>query len=159
MVPSYRKRLMLFDEVLGDAIRLFRMLHQSEEQLREQLITGDYRALIEAEKKRSLIQEQINSLEERRKALVPEGTGLRKYIKTKIGKSSQVELLSKLAVILEELREIKVINEVNRSLLVERVRFSKDLQEAMLAAKLTYNERGHLKNEDKNSIRNLDRNC
>ncbi len=159
MAPSYRKRLMLLDEILNDAIRLFKLLHQSEEQLREQLITGDYRALIEAEKKRSLIQEQVTTLEERRKALVPEGTGLRKYIRTKVGKSSQVELLTKLAAVLEELREIKVLNEVNRSLLVERLRFSKELQEALLAAKMTYNERGRLTQEDEDSFRNLDRNC
>lgn len=150
---------MLLDEILNDAIRLFKLLHQSEEQLREQLITGDYRALIEAEKKRSLIQEQVTTLEERRKALVPEGTGLRKYIRTKVGKSSQVELLTKLAAVLEELREIKVLNEVNRSLLVERLRFSKELQEALLAAKMTYNERGRLTQEDEDSFRNLDRNC
>lgn len=150
---------MLLDEILNDAIRLFKMLHQSEEQLREQLITGDYRALIETEKNRSLLQEQITALEERRTALAPEGTGLRKYIKTKIGKSSQADLLTKLAAVLEELREIKVLNEVNRSLMVERLRFSKELQEALLAAKMTYNERGRLTQEDEDSFRNLDRNC
>lgn len=68
-------------------------------------------------------------------------------------------MLTKLAAVLEELREIKVLNEVNRSLMVERLRFSKELQEALLAAKTTYNERGRLAQEGKDSIRNLDRNC
>ncbi len=157
--PSYRKRLMLLDDILSDGIKLFRMLHESEELLREQLIKGDYQALMDAEEKRNLIQNQVNALEEKRKALVPEGTGLQKYISTAIGKSSQAKLLGKLAVIIEELKSIRVIHEVNRSLLQERLRFTRELQEIQLADRMTYNERGQLKNENRNSIKNLDTNC
>ncbi len=157
--PSYRKRLMLLDDILSDGIKLFRMLHESEELLREQLIKGDYQALMDAEEKRTLIQNQVNALEERRKALVSEGTGLQKFIRTAIGKSSQAELLGKLAEIIEELKSIRVIHEVNRSLLQERLRFTRELQEMQLADKMTYNERGQLKNENRNSIKNLDTNC
>ncbi len=158
-VPSYQKRLLLLREILAEGINLFRMLHDSEEQLREQLITGDHRALIEAEKKRVLIREQIAALEERRKALVPEGTGLRSFIKTMVGKNSQAELLSKLALILGELREIKVIHEVNRNLLEERLRFSQELREKLQAARLTYDERGQLNKLEDGPLPNLDRNC
>jgi hypothetical protein len=42
---------MLLEEILSDGVKLFRMLAESEEQLRKQLITGDHQALIEAEKK------------------------------------------------------------------------------------------------------------
>jgi len=157
--PSYRKRLKLLGNILSDGIKLFRMLHDSEELLREQLIKGDYQALIDAEEKRSLIQDQVNALEERRKALVPEGTGLQKYIRTTIGKSSQAELFSKLAEIIEELKSIRIIHEVNRSLLQERLRFTRELQERLLSDRFTYDERGQLKNEKRNSIKNLDTNC
>jgi hypothetical protein len=158
-VLPYRKRLILLEEILTDGVRLFKMLHQSEEQLRRQLITGDYQAMIEAEEKRSLIQHQISALEEKRKGLVPEGTGMQKYIKTKVGMSSQPELLVKLANILEELKAVRVVHEVNRTLLEERLRFSKELQEALLAAKLTYDQRGQLKSEDEGCSLNIDRNC
>jgi hypothetical protein len=157
--PSYRKRLILLEDILSDGIKLFRTLHESEELLREQLIKGDYQAVMDAEEKRSLIQNQVNALEERRKALVPEGTGLQKYIRTTIGRSSQAELLAKLAEIIEELKSIRVIHEVNRSLLQERLRFTRELQERMLAERITYDERGQLKNENRNSIKNLDTNC
>jgi hypothetical protein len=157
--PSYRKRLMLLDEILSDGMTLFKMLHESEELLRKQLVKGDYQALIDAEEKRTLIQSQINALEERRKALVPEGTGLQKYIRTTIGKSSQAELLGKLAEIIEELKSIRVIHEVNRSLLRERLRFTRELQERLLVDRMTYDKRGQLKDENRNSIKNLDTNC
>lgn len=157
--PSYRERLLLLEEVLAGGIVLFRRLHESEEQLREQLITGNHRALIEAEEKRASIREEITALEERRKILVPEGTGLQTYIKTKIGKSSQGRLLARLNLIIRELREIKVISAVNRNLLEERLRFSKELQEKLLDSRLTYNENGRLKKQETGPSQNLDHSC
>lgn len=88
-VPSYQQRLMLLEEILADGIELFKLLHESEEQLREQLVKGDHRALIEAEQKRASIREQIAALEDRRKTLVPQGTGLQKYITTMIKKATR----------------------------------------------------------------------
>ena len=157
--PSYHKRLMLLEEIISDGVKLFKMLSDSEEQLRKQLITGDHQALIDAEKKRSLIQNQVAALEERRMHLVPEVTGLQEYIKTTIGKSSQPQLLSQLDQIVKELQNIRVVNEVNRSLLQERLRFSKELRKSFQTTKLTYDRRGKLKNGDDDPIKNLDRNC
>jgi hypothetical protein len=157
--PSYHKRLMLLEELLADGARLFKMLQESEEQLREQLIAGDYQELMESDKERSFIQQHIASLEERRKSLVPEGTGLQKYILTTIQKSRQADLLVKLSRVTELLKQIKVHHEVNKVLMEERLRFSRELQESLLEARLTYDERGQLKNEDKGPAKNLDRNC
>lgn len=157
--PSYRKRLLLLEEIFADGIKLFKMLHQSEEQLREQLVAGDFRALMETEKVRSLIKEKIASLEDRRRNLVPEEVSLNSYIRTMIARSRQPSLLAALAEIQEDLRAIRVINEVNRALLEERLRFSKELQESAFAPKTTYDQKGQLKNGEEGPPQNLDRNC
>ena len=157
--PSYQARQHHLEEVLDEGISLFQKLHKSEEELREQLIKGDHKALIEAEGQRNALREQIAALEEKRKTFVPEGRGLRSYIKTMIAKSSQERLLEKLATIMSELREIKALHEVNRSLLEERLRFSKELQERLSEARFTYDERGELRDVKQDSPGNIDRSC
>ena len=157
--PSYQARQQQLEAVLDEGILLFQKLHQSEEELRGQLIKGDHKALAEAESQRNALREQIAALEEKRKAIVPEGTGLRSYVKTMIAKSNQERLLEKLAVIMSELREIKVLHEVNRSLLDERLRFSKELQDRLSQSRLTYDERGELKEINRDSKGNIDRSC
>lgn len=155
--PSYQKRLMLLEEILSDGVKLFKMLSESEDELRRQLTTGDHLALAAAEKKRVLISNQVTRLEEKRKALIPEGTGVRHYIKTTIGKSSQPRLLAQLEQIIKELQQSRVLNEVNRSLLQERLRFSQDLRASLELSELTYDRKGKLKDDDDQPIKNLDR--
>jgi len=150
---------MLLKEILIDGGNLFKMLRESEEQLQEQLITGDHRALVEAEENRTLLRSKISVLEEKRKSLVPEDTGMHRYIKTMVAKSSQVEMIASLDEVLEELKRIKVIHEVNRSLLEERLRFSKEIRESLFASKITYDERGQLTRNQLRPSQNLDRNC
>lgn len=157
--PSYQTRQHQLEEVLDEGILLFQKLHQSEEELREQLIKGDHKALVEAENRRSVLREQIAVMEDRRKTIVPEGKGLQSYIKTMIAKSSQERLLEKLAAIMSELREIKVLHEVNRCLLDERLRFSKELKDRLSEARLTYDERGELRDIKQDSSGNIDRSC
>ncbi len=158
-LPSYRKRLMMFKEILTDGSKLFKMLRESEEQLQEQLLTGDHRSLTEAEENRSLLRKKIAALEERRKELVPDNMGMQKYIRTMVPKSSQGEMITHLEKVLEELKQIKVVHEVNRSLLEERLRFSKEIRETLLSPKITYDERGQLTKSPVRPIQNLDRNC
>ena len=157
--PSYQTRQDQLEQVLDEGIILFQKLRQSEEELREQLIKGDHKALVEAESRRNALRDQIAALEDKRKAIVPEGAGLQGYIKTKIAKSSQKRLIEKLTAIMSELRETKVLHEVNRSLLDERLRFSKELQDRLSKSRLTYDERGELKDINQDSKGNIDRSC
>ena len=157
--PSYRKRLMLLEEVLTEGEKLFRMLLQSEEQLRELLIRGDYKAVLDAEEKRSIIRKNIEQMEEKRKMIISEGESLRSYIKAKIGKSRQDQMIAVLDNIREVLLQIKAFNEVNRVLLEERLRFSKELQACLTANRLTYNEKGKLRKGNQGPLQSLDRNC
>ncbi len=157
--PSYQARQYQLEEVLDEGILLFQKLYQSEEELREQLIKGDHKALVEAESRRSVLREQIASVEDRRTAIVPEGAGLQSYIKTMIARSSQGRFLEKQATIMSELRKIKVLNEVNRCLLDERLRFSKELQDRLSEARLTYDERGELRDNKQDSSGNIDHSC
>lgn len=157
---SYRKKLILLEEIMTDGVRLFKKLLDSEEQLREQLIAGDYQALLKADQKRSDLQQEINTLEERRKALISTDRSMQSFIKTKIGKSSQPGLLEKLATVQETLKKIRVVHEVNRNLLDERLRFSRELQDRLLATKVTYyNQRGQLNKGEAGPSKNIDRNC
>lgn len=154
--PSYKRRQLL-EEILDDGVKLFSMLSQSEEELRRELVSGDHAAFSAAEKNRLLLLEKIGRLEERRKKLIPEGTGLKKYIKSTANKSHQAFLLTKLDKIIEELQKSRVLNEVNRHLLQERWRFFKDLPGPAEETKLTYDRQGKLKKGAERPIKNLDR--
>ncbi len=156
---SYRERLKLLDELLTNGITVFKKLYRSEEQLRSQLIKGDHQALLAAEEERNRIQRQVILLEDRRKVLVPDGTGLLTYIKTMIGKSKQAALLAKLEIIQEELINTRVIHEVNRSLLEERIRFTRELQDTLSATRLTYDKKGQLDKGRDDPSKKIDRNC
>lgn len=157
--PSYQLRQHQLEEVLDEGILLFQKLHHLEEELREQLIKGDHKALVEAEDRRSTLRQKIAEIEEKRIKIVPEGTGLQSYIKNKIAKSSQERLLEKAAAVMEELLEIKALQEVNRSLLEERLRFSKELRDKLSEARLTYDERGEIKEIKRGQSNNIDRSC
>ncbi len=157
--PSYQLRQHQLEEVLDEGILLFQKLHHLEEELREQLIKGDHKALVEAEDRRSTLRQKIAEIEEKRIKIVPEGTGLQSYIKNKIAKSSQERLLEKADAVMEELLEIKALQEVNRSLLEERLRFSKELRDKLSEARLTYDERGEIKEIKRGQSNNIDRSC
>ncbi|MGM0651585.1 MAG: flagellar export chaperone FlgN [Bacillota bacterium] len=156
--PSYQLRQHQLEEVLDEGTLLFQKLKHSEEELREHLIKGDHKALIEAEERRSNIKEKITEMEDKRKAIIPEGKGLQGYIKSMVAKSSQEIFLKKQAAVMSVLRDIKALHEVNRILLKERLRFSKELQEILADSRLTYNEHGQLK-DDKQDSSNIDRSC
>lgn len=159
-VPPGRERTRLLDEVLTDGKELFKKMLDSEEQLRNQLVTGNYEALLEADDERYKIRQEVALFEERREALVPAGTSMLTYIKTMIEKSSQPAMLEKLFAIQSDLKSIRVLNEVNQALLEERLRFSRELQEST-AFKDTgfYDQKGRLSKGVARSSKKLDRNC
>ncbi len=158
--PSYKKRAMLLEDILREGIRLFKIMLESEEALREQLVLNNHRAILESEQERLEIQEEINSLEKRRKALIPSGTGVQNFIKTRIAKSSQPELLKKLAKLQEVLKEIRAIHEVNQVLLNERIRFTRELQQGVLESRTTYyDQKGRLSKGEEKPSKRIDRNC
>lgn len=157
--PSYRKRLIMLEDILADGVKLFGRLRQSEERMRQHLISGDYEALVELERERDLVQKNIEYLEERRKQLVPGQVSMQRYIKTMVGKSRQEKMLGQLKEIKEILRDIRVVHEVNRALLAERTRFSRELRERLQARKAIYDQRGRLSKGEDDLPQNLDRNC
>ncbi len=159
-VPSYKNRAILLGEILTEGIRLFKKLLESEEALRQQLMKGDHRALLESEQERLEVQEEINDLEEKRKALIPTGTGVQNFITTKIEKSSQPGLLKQLAELQEVLKKIRAVHEVNQVLLTERLRFTRELQQATLESKTTYyDQKGRLSKGEGKPSKRIDRNC
>ncbi len=158
-MPSYQKRVMLLDEILTEGIRLFKRMLASEENLRKQLVNGDHRAIMESEQERKTLQVEINTLEEKRKALIPAGTGMQSFIKRKISRSKQPLLLDKLNELQVILKEIRTIHEVNQVLMAERLRFSKEIQEKVLNSQTAYyDQKGRLNKEEKPS-KKIDRNC
>ena len=157
-MPSYQKRALLLDEILTEGIKLFKRMLASEEDLRKQLIKGDHRAIMESEQERKELQLAINALEDKRKALIPAGTGMQKYIKSWIGKSKQPILMGKLNELQVILKEMRAIHEVNQVLMAERLRFSKEIQEKVLSQTAYYDQKGRLNKEEKPSKR-IDRNC
>ncbi len=159
-VPSGRERTRLLDELLTDGKKLFGKMLDSEEQLRNQLITGDYETLLEADDERNKIRQEVVLFEERRKALVPAGTSMLSYIKTMIGKRSQPAMLKKLSAIQGDLKSIRVLNEINQVLLAERLRFTRDLQEsAAFNDTGFYDQKGRLSKGEARPSKKLDRNC
>lgn len=159
-VPSYKQRAMLLEDILTEGIRLFKKMLELEEALREQLVVGDHQALLDSEQDRLEVQEEINSLEKRRKALIPTGTGVQNFIKSRIARSSQPELMKKLAELQDILKEIRVIHDVNQVLLDERLRFTRELQQGILESKTAYyDQKGRLNKEEEKPSKRIDRNC
>lgn len=158
--PAYRERMMELSIVLNEGANLFKNILYMEERLRKQLMSGDYRALLSDENTRLDLKQKVADLEERRKTLVPADTGIEQYIKANAGNSNQRALLEKLAEIRETLQEVRALNEVNRVLLEERLRFSRELQELILSSRLAYyDQNGRLQRTDPGAPKNLDQSC
>jgi len=148
--------------LLSKGNRLFSELLQVEERLRELLIKGEARKIMGVEDYRINLHKQIASLEEKRRALIPHGTGIGSYIKSVFDKSEQHEMLEKLESIQDKLKQIRVLQEVNRCILQERLRFSRELQDLLHQLhhqKEIYDDRGQLQLFQNGTAINLDRNC
>ncbi len=157
--PSYRNRLFELKAILDETRCLFTSLHDLEEELQLQLINLDRQAFLASAEKRDKILEQLAALEERKKTLLPGGIGFKTFIYRLIGKSSQAGLLEQLETNIKLFDQVRAIHEVNRSLLQEGLRFSKKLEELFSTGKPVYNEQGLLKQEERDAIKNIDRNC
>ncbi|GEM_PF-4642224 len=159
-VPVYREKAVQLDNVLTEGTKLYKSLLNMEEKLRKQLMKGDYNALLEDEEKRKLLQQEIACLEDKRKSLVPGERSIREYIKTRIAKTSQPALLEKLDEIKDILQKTKAVHEVNRALLEERIRFSKELQDLVLNTKIAhYDQKGRLQRSGPGAAGSLNRSC
>ncbi len=159
-VPAYREKVIELDIVLSEGTKLFKNILYMEERMRKQLMSGDYKALLSDENTRSDLKQKTADLEDRRKNLVYANTGIEEYIKANVEKSSQPDLLEKLAEIRRTLQEIRAIHEVNRALLEERLRFSKELQELVLSSRLAYyDQNGRLQRTEPGSPKTLDQSC
>ncbi len=157
--PSYKKRLRQLEALLDDQISLFARLKESEQQLQQQLITGDLQALHRYERERLSIKQELVEMEKRHREMVPEGTALSTYIRTTIPRSQQALLLNKTELITEELVAVKTVHTVNQSLMEVSLRFSKELQRSLRLEIFTYDGRGKLSENEKKPRRRLDYNC
>lgn len=143
--------------LLSTGLDLFKRLQRSEEELREHLISGNHHALTEAEGGRQALLEEVARLEKLRAALVPENEDLHSWINREFDAAGCGEMLARLEEIRELLRNIEVLNRVNRVLLKERTRFAREMRETFSPARPVYDRRGRLEKEK--TPRNLDRNC
>ncbi|MEW5785208.1 MAG: hypothetical protein AB1767_09080 [Bacillota bacterium] len=159
VAPSYRQRLEQLNSILAAGVSLFARMREAEKQLQGQLINGDHQAVAQSEELRRALQQEAVSLEEKRRALVPPEISLHRYITTRVGRSRQGELLAGLKAVQDELRQLRALHAVNRSLLEERLRFIRELQELCLNEQGIYDRRGQLKSGPDQVLKNLDCNC
>ncbi len=165
--PTARSGLTGLQEILEEGVALLAGLHRSEESLQEQLIRGDYRALAAAEKERSELQRRLAALEEKRRQLVPRGMSIRGFMAqlagtktaaTRDGEAGPDLLPALLDQFRDELLQVYALQEVNRELLRERLRFSREIQ-ALLLGREAYTDRGEASHSAEKSTIMLDRNC
>jgi|LFRM01.1.fsa_nt_gb hypothetical protein len=157
--PSYRQRLEMLRDILETGQSLFSRMRQVEEQLQAQLIAGDHAAVSADEGLREELQRELAALEKKRRALLPAGMGMHRYITTFVGRSRQEDYLKKLEAVRAELQKLAALHEVNRTLLAERLRIAAELREKMAADRITYDRRGQLEEDRAGDAFNLDRNC
>lgn len=146
-------------EILTSGVSLFSRMREAEEQLQTQLINGDHQAVAESEGSRLLLKKEATALEEKRRAFLLPGMSLHRFITTRVNRSRQGEFLAKLQEIEAELQKLIALHTVNCSLLEERIRFSRELQEICYPEKSVYDQKGQLKSRPDKASKNLDRNC
>lgn len=160
--PGPREREQL-RETLEEGISLMDGLCRSEENLQRQLIQGDYRTLIATTAERDELQRRLAAFEARCRLLVPRGMKLTDYIQSSnpaatAGGTADLERLQALhGQLRDTLLQVGALQEINRALFRERVRFSREMQ-ALLGGE-AYNDRGEPSLAMRENTTGLDRNC
>ena len=106
---------------------------ETEEKLQHLIARNQTREIQSMDLYRRQLQEQMQQLEARRQQIVPAGTSIRTYIKEQADAREREEFLSLLEEIGSLVYQVQNHQEVNRSLLEERLRFSREMQELLLA--------------------------
>lgn len=159
-------------ELLHEGLALLAGLHRLEEDMQEQLIQGRFRELAAGEKTRGEWQFLLASLEERLRSVVPPGMVLRDCMAqlaglpagakseperegSGAGRDAPADLFNHLRA---RLVQVRALQEVNRALLQERLRFSREMQALLLGREL-YDVRGQVPPSAAECAAALDRSC
>ena len=146
-------------QILQENKALLTRVRETEEELQDLIARGQARDIQDMEIKREKLQREVNDLEERRQKIVPAGSGVRSYIQEHVAEEELADFITLLEEIGGLIYQIQNHQEVNRSLLHERIRFSREVQELFMPTAKTYDPSGQVNYRDGNQNFNIDRSC
>ncbi len=152
------------EEILQEGVALLAGLLCSEETLQKQLIQGDYRAISATAGERDELQRRLAAFETRREKFFPRGTKIGDgLVQTDTvlapgGTGGRERLQALLGQFREALLQVYALQGINRELLRERLRFTREMQ-ALLSGDKAYNDRGEPASAVQEDVARLDRNC
>jgi len=145
--------------ILQETARLLARVKETEMKLQCHIARGQTREIQELEQQRDRLQREVSDLEAKRTLLIPSGSGVRTYIKEHATPREREEFLSLLEEIGGLIYQVQNHQEVNRSLLEERIRFTREMQELLLPTAKTYDPSGQVNYRDGARNSQIDRSC
>lgn len=158
-MPGRQRKLEQLKEILDAGADLFFRMREAEQELQDQLISGRVADTAETDDLRRRLTAEAAALEEKRRAFLPPGLSLRRYIATRASDSEQEACLAGLLKIETELQKLTALHTVNRTLLEQRIRYARELAALCYPLKSLYDEKGQLKSGPDQAPTNLDRSC
>jgi hypothetical protein len=159
IMPGRQRKLEQLKEILATGAELFSRMREAEQQLQDQLISGRIASEDEADDLRRRLAAEAATLEEKRRVFLPPGMSLRRYITTRVSRSEQEVCLAGLTQIEAELQKLTALHTVNRTLLEQRIRYIRELEQLCYPLKSSYDQKGQLKGGSNQAPPNLDRSC
>jgi len=145
--------------ILEETKSVFQRVRETEEKLQDHLVKGEALEIQELEPVRLELQQEAERLKEERESLLPEGYTTRSLIGEHAYNEDRETFLSLLDGIDDLVYQVKAHQEVNRSLLQERLRFVREMREVLLPGEKTYDTSGQVSYRGENKNFNLDQSC
>ena len=133
-------------------------LEKKEHQLKQLLVKGKVEEIQQLDDYRLTLQKKLERLKQERSRLLPEGMGLRQYLQDNTPLDQRMEMTQLLEAVTGSLYHLQSIQDVNRNLLEDRLRHSREVIEAFMPSASTYDDSGQV-NQSYGETFNINKNC
>ena len=156
---DHRSTLQELQQVLAETRDLFYRVRDTEEKLQGHIVRGEAQEIADLEPFRQELEQEMLRLQEKRRQLLPRDYTARSFIREHASPGARNTILALLDEINGLAYQLRNHQEVNRSLLQERLRHVQEMRELLLPQDKTYDPYGQVHQRESYTNFNLNRGC